>query len=167
MFEYWIKCCLALGVCFHQQHQVCLPFALSLGEWPGLVPAVLALDQGKLGSIPSPPSASWCCTAQIPSLSLKHPSCDKRVSHWFLLESSRPETQQQREGRIGTIQTTALCAMAWAQESMRLGQQLPLALVLEEKTLVAQIQMSFLLHSCLFSVAPVKITILSFQNKSA
>ena len=24
-FEYWNKCHLALGVCFHQQRQVCLP----------------------------------------------------------------------------------------------------------------------------------------------
>lgn len=53
------------------------------------VPAVLAPDQDKLGSIPSPPSASQCRAAQIPSQSLKLPICNKRVSHWSLFESSK------------------------------------------------------------------------------
>lgn len=93
------KCHLALGVSFHQQYQVCRPSPSAahppLGEWFGLV---LAPDQGQLGAIPSPPPpASWCCAAQIPSVSPNLPFCSKRLSHRFAFESSREAVQQERE----------------------------------------------------------------------
>lgn len=138
------KCHLALGVSFHQQYQVCRPSPSAahppLGEWFGLV---LAPDQGQLGAIPSPPPpASWCCAAQIPSVSPNLPFCSKRLSHRFAFESSREAVQQERERSIGTIQAAAVPAMAWAQELMRTGLQQPPALVLEANSHISKEEQS-------------------------